>query len=85
MWNKQEEIKIELVAANDGNCQFVGLPERFIFIMSQLPSQQIMKDPLLALQSALRSVNQGKTQGLYEDTDQPSNYLPSAKEASQMK
>ena len=57
MWNKQEEIKIELVAANDGNCQFVGLPERFIFIMSQLPSQQIMKDPLLALQSAIRSVN----------------------------
>jgi hypothetical protein len=49
MWNKQEEFKIELVAANDGNCQFVGLPERFIFIMSQLPSQQIMKDPLLAL------------------------------------
>ena len=49
MWNKQEEIKIELVAANDGNCQFVGLPERLIFIMSQLPSQQIMKDPLLAL------------------------------------
>lgn len=85
MWNKQEEIKIELVAANDGNCQFLGLPERLIFIMSQLPSQQIMKDPLLALQSAIKSVNQGKTQGLYEVTDQPSNYLPSEKEASQMK
>jgi len=61
MWNKEEEIKIELVATDNGNCQFVGLPERFVFIMSQLPCQQIMKDPLLALQSAIRSVNQGKS------------------------
>lgn len=50
MWDKQgEEIKVELVTSDNGNCEFVGLPEKFVFVVGQLPSEEIKKDPLLAL------------------------------------